>query len=137
MSNNNRKRYKFQDEEKLFILNNYKNIEIKEIANSLNLKKQQVYDFLKNRKLLKFKQDLKTLKLKNYSLTKREVEVLKHFALPIQKMEEKLFISRTTIVTHKNNIFQKLNTHSRAESVILAIKNNILTIDDFILESEQ
>ena len=50
-------------------------------------------------------------------LTKRESEVLTLLAkgASVSHIEEKLFISSSTVATHMKHIYQKLNVHSRKE----------------------
>lgn len=50
-------------------------------------------------------------------MTKRESEVLTLLAkgASVSHIEEKLFISSSTVATHMKHIYQKLNVHSRKE----------------------
>lgn len=61
-------------------------------------------------------------------LSDRELEVLKFIAagLPNKKIAEELFISMNTVKTHLQNIYGKLNVHSRAKAVIKATELNLL-----------
>lgn len=63
-------------------------------------------------------------------LTKREIEVLKYFAVNIASACKSLNISITTFKTHKNNIYQKFDTHSTVETLIKALKNKIIKLED-------
>lgn len=58
-------------------------------------------------------------------LTQREVEVLELLTQGItyKGVASKLFISETTVKTHVNNIFQKLQVNDRTQAVLYAINN--------------
>lgn len=64
--------------------------------------------------------------LLNY-LTKREEEVLDLLTQGItyKGVANKLFISETTVKTHVNNIFQKLQVNDRTQAVLYAINHGI------------
>jgi DNA-binding NarL/FixJ family response regulator len=64
------------------------------------------------------------------SLSKREVEILKHIAegLGNKEISEKLFISIRTVESHKNHIMQKLGFRSLAEMVRYAIKKGLINL---------
>ena len=66
--------------------------------------------------------------LLNY-LTQREEEVLELLTQGItyKGVASKLFISETTVKTHVNNIFQKLQVNDRTQAVLYAINNGFLT----------
>ncbi len=68
-------------------------------------------------------------KLKNYSLTLREKEILKLYVegFSNQEVAKKLNISVRTVETHKNNIMQKYDFKSTVEMVKFALKNNIVS----------
>ena len=63
------------------------------------------------------------------ALTPREEEVLQLLTQGItyKGVAEKLFISETTVKTHVNNIFQKLQVSDRTQAVLYAINNGFLT----------
>lgn len=58
-------------------------------------------------------------------LTSREEEVLELLTqgVPYKGVAEKLFISETTVKTHVNNIFQKLQVNDRTQAVLYALNN--------------
>ena len=62
--------------------------------------------------------------LLNY-LTQREEEVLDLLTQGVtyKGVAQKLFISETTVKTHVNNIFQKLQVNDRTQAVLYALKN--------------
>lgn len=64
--------------------------------------------------------------LLNY-LTKREEEVLELLTQGItyKGVANKLFISETTVKTHVNNIFQKLQVNDRTQAVLYALNHGI------------
>lgn len=65
--------------------------------------------------------------LLNY-LTQREEEVLDLLTQGItyKGVAQKLFISETTVKTHVNNIFQKLQVNDRTQAVLYALNNGFL-----------
>ncbi len=62
-------------------------------------------------------------------LTSREEEVLDLLTQGItyKGVAEKLFISETTVKTHVNNIFQKLQVNDRTQAVLYALNNGFLS----------
>lgn len=61
-------------------------------------------------------------------LTQREEEVLTLLTegITYKGVANKLFISETTVKTHVNNIFQKLQVNDRTQAVLYAIKHGLL-----------
>lgn len=61
---------------------------------------------------------------KRYILTAREREIVKHIARGLSHTEigEQLFISPRTVDTHRTNIMKKLDAHSIAELIKIAIQ---------------
>ena len=78
-----------------------------------------------------FKEEAQTVSdednLLNY-LTQREEEVLDLLTQGItyKGVAQKLFISETTVKTHVNNIFQKLQVNDRTQAVLYALNNGFL-----------
>lgn len=72
--------------------------------------------------------ELEEENLLNY-LTQREEEVLELLTQGItyKGVANKLFISETTVKTHVNNIFQKLQVNDRTQAVLYAINNGFLS----------
>lgn len=64
----------------------------------------------------------------NYSLSKRETEVLEQLAtgLNYQEISNNLFISPATVRKHIENIYQKLQVHNKVEAIQLALKNRLI-----------
>ena len=62
-------------------------------------------------------------------LTQREEEVLELLTQGVtyKGVAGKLFISETTVKTHVNNIFQKLQVNDRTQAVLYAINNGFLS----------
>ena len=73
------------------------------------------------------KQDVSEENLLSY-LTQREEEVLELLTQGItyKGVANKLFISETTVKTHVNNIFQKLQVNDRSQAFLYAINNGFL-----------
>lgn len=74
------------------------------------------------------KQETEEENLLSY-LTQREEEVLDLLTQGItyKGVANKLFISETTVKTHVNNIFQKLQVNDRTQAVLYAINNGFLS----------
>ncbi len=64
-------------------------------------------------------------------LTAREKEILKLVAegLNNHDISEKLFLSPSTVQTHRANIMTKLGLHSRTELVKYALRHGLVTLD--------
>ena len=62
------------------------------------------------------------------SLTSREIEILEQTSkgLTYNQIGENLFISPKTVRKHIENIYQKLQVHSKLEAVQKAVKNRII-----------
>jgi DNA-binding NarL/FixJ family response regulator len=63
-------------------------------------------------------------------LTQREEEVLELLTQGVtyKGVAQKLFISETTVKTHVNNIFQKLQVNDRTQAAVFAIKNDLVKL---------
>ncbi|MEO8168821.1 MAG: response regulator transcription factor [bacterium] len=63
----------------------------------------------------------------DYSLTKREQEILEQLVLGLDSREigEKLFISSETVRNHIKHIYEKLHVHSKSQAVAKAIKQGL------------
>ena len=57
--------------------------------------------------------------LKEFELSKREIEVLKHISngLSNAQIAEKMFVSNNTIKTHISHIYTKLDVKNRVQAV--------------------
>jgi DNA-binding NarL/FixJ family response regulator len=62
------------------------------------------------------------------SLSEREIEVLEHVSkgLSYTQIAENLFLSPSTIRKHIENIYKKLQVHSKLEAIQKARRNNII-----------
>jgi DNA-binding NarL/FixJ family response regulator len=60
----------------------------------------------------------------------KEVIVLVVKGMTNKEIADKLFISYTTVTTHRRNIARKLNIHSPAGLTIYAIVNELVNIKD-------
>ncbi len=67
---------------------------------------------------------------KNFSLTKRETEILKLYAegYSNQEIADKLFISIRTVESHKNHIMSKLDIKTPVDLIKYAIRNGIVNL---------
>ncbi|UTW61505.1 response regulator transcription factor [bacterium SCSIO 12741] len=68
------------------------------------------------------------------SLSKREIEVLQAICrqLTAKEISEQLFISRSTVEGHKNNLLQKTGARNSAGLVIFAVQNQLFDPDELI-----
>ena len=64
----------------------------------------------------------------DYKLTKRELQILEQIStgLAYQDIAENLNISPSTVRKHIENIYQKLQVHSKVEAVQLAMKKRLI-----------
>lgn len=67
-------------------------------------------------------------KIEELEISKREYEVLKGISLGLsnKEIEDKLFISESTIKTHVSNLLLKLNAKRRTQAIQIAKDHNIL-----------
>jgi len=87
--------------------------------------KKLLVDYLQQAKSGLYKENLD-------GLTAREQEVLKLVAEGFNNQEigTKLFLSPTTVQTHRSNIMGKLNLHRRTELTKYAIKHGLISLDE-------
>lgn len=66
---------------------------------------------------------------KDYGLTKREMEVLELLVQGLNNREiaEELFVSRATAKAHVSHILNKLDVSNRAEAIVLALRNDLVS----------
>jgi LuxR family transcriptional regulator, maltose regulon positive regulatory protein len=62
------------------------------------------------------------------SLSERELEVLQHIAAgkASRRIASELFVSVGTVKTHTNNLYRKLDAHSRTQAVARARELNLI-----------
>ena len=79
-----------------------------------------------NNKMIEKNED----ELKIYSLTKREVQVLKELAVGKfnRDIAKEMEISERTVKNHISSIFKKLDVTDRTQAAVFAIKNNLIKI---------
>jgi DNA-binding NarL/FixJ family response regulator len=67
---------------------------------------------------------------KKYSLTRREVEIMKLIgqALTNKEIGERLYISDQTVSVHRKNIMRKLKVNSTANLIRIAFENNLAEV---------
>ena len=70
--------------------------------------------------------------VKAYGLTGRESDVLSILARGhgLSRVQDELFISEGTAITHRRHIYQKLNIHSKSELIDLVTRFEIDGCDD-------
>lgn len=76
--------------------------------------------------LLRAKEQAPKQVMADFSLTKREVEVLRHLTtgLSYQEIAQALVVSPLTVRSHMENLYRKLGVHNKAEAIALALRNN-------------
>ena len=81
---------------------------------------------LLNQKLVEKESDLDKL----YSLTKRELQILKLIAEGLLNKEigDRLDISERTVKNHVFNLFKKIDATDRTQAAVFAIRNNVVDI---------
>lgn len=98
------------DEDKNFLFKNSETMTVKEIAESLRLKPETIWNFLSYHRLnyKRIRQHRRT------SLTPREKEIMELVAegLGNEEITAKLCITYTTLKTHLSNIYQKYGLFS-------------------------
>lgn len=83
---------------------------------------------MKTLKLLRNPLHTQLEKQEQIALTTRETEVLEHLSkgLPYTAIAKNLFISPSTVRRHIENIYSKLQVHSKIEAIAFAKKQNII-----------
>lgn len=83
---------------------------------------------LKTLKLLRNPGDFKDVSKEEINLTNREVEVLEQLSkgLSYKVIADNLFLSPSTVRKHIENIYSKLQVHSKLEAVQKARRNNLI-----------
>ena len=83
---------------------------------------------LKTLKLLRNPVDFEDSHKEEINLTAREIDVLEQLAqgLSYTVIAENLFLSPSTVRKHIENIYTKLQVHSKLEAVQKAKKNNLI-----------
>jgi DNA-binding NarL/FixJ family response regulator len=83
---------------------------------------------LKTLKLLRNPVDFENVSKEEINLTNREVEVLEQLSkgLSYKVIADNLFLSPSTVRKHIENIYSKLQVHSKLEAVQKARRNNLI-----------
>jgi len=83
---------------------------------------------LKTLRLLRGSNAHESIDNKDFQLSKRETDVLEQLAtgLSYTKIAENLFLSPSTVRKHIENIYKKLQVHSKMEAVEKARKNRLI-----------
>lgn len=70
-------------------------------------------------------------------ITSREVEIIRLVAegLTNKEIADQLFLSAHTVTTHRKNIMHKLGVNNTAGLVLFAIRNNIITPNHFLFNT--
>lgn len=66
----------------------------------------------------------------------REIEIIKLIAQGLinKEIADRLFLSTHTVNTHRKNIMQKLNINNTAGIVLFAVKEKIVSADEFLFQ---
>ncbi|MBI3509870.1 MAG: response regulator transcription factor [Bacteroidetes bacterium] len=78
-----------------------------------------------------------TISCDGLRISDREAEIISFIAegLTNKEIADKLFLSTHTITTHRKNIMSKLGVNNTAGLVLFAIKNNIVTPNHFLFNT--
>ena len=78
----------------------------------------------------------KTDVFKDLNISEREIEVIKLIAQGFinKEIADRLFLSTHTVNTHRKNIMQKLGISNTAGIVLFAVKENIVSADEFLFQ---
>ncbi|MEA3408230.1 MAG: response regulator transcription factor [Chloroflexota bacterium] len=116
-----------------YLLKNARGSELIEAVRSVHAGDSVLHPAIAKKVLYKMRHG-KTTKEKSPAdlLTDRELEVLRHAAQGSSNREiaEALVISPRTVQSHMANIFDKLQVGSRTEAVIVALRQDIVSLDD-------
>lgn len=79
-------------------------------------------------KLIRGDQSKQQVKSAEYSLSKRELEIIEYLStgMDYNKIAEKIFISPKTVRKHIENIYSKLQAHNKVEAISIAKKNGLI-----------
>jgi len=128
----------FEDDEKVFhsicsgaegyILKNTPPAQILEAIKEIHEGGAPMTPSIASKVLAMFKSGRTFTKEEPYSLTDREMEVLKFLVdgMGYKQIAEKCFVSIDTISSHVKNIYKKLQVHSKSEAVAKAIRGKIV-----------
>ena len=67
-----------------------------------------------------------------YDLTEREKEILKLLCFSKEEIAQKLYITPSTVNTHRQNLYEKLCTHDKVNTLLKALDEGIITFDEII-----
>jgi DNA-binding NarL/FixJ family response regulator len=78
---------------------------------------------------------IKSLNCDGFSVTDREIEIIRHIALGLsnKQIADKLYLSTHTVNTHRRNLMNKLGVSNTAGVVMFAVKNHILEQSNYDL----
>lgn len=71
---------------------------------------------------------------KGEPLSGRELEILKLIYFEKEDIASKLCLSKATVNTYLENIRKKLGVNNRHNAVLIALKQGLLKVEDFITE---
>ena len=82
-------------------------------------------DLVVQRKIIKMEKELRFMekhRLQFLALTKREMQILRLLAAGLANHEvgDRLYISKSTVITHRKNIYHKLSLDNTVELVVFA-----------------
>ena len=72
------------------------------------------------------------------NISEREIEIIKLIAEGCinKEIADRLFLSNHTINTHRKNIMQKLGINNTSGIVLFAVKEGIVSANDFLFSSK-
>lgn len=112
---------------------------IKKTVSGKNFVCAQVLDVLTDKAVLKEGEPSYKKTCEGLNISDREIEIIKLIAEGRinKEIADTLFLSNHTINTHRKNIMQKLGINNTAGIVLFAVKEQIVSANDFLFSSKE
>ena len=112
---------------------------IKKTVSGKNFVCAQVVDVLTDKAVLKEGEPSFKKTCEGLNISDREIEIIKLIAEGRinKEIADTLFLSNHTINTHRKNIMQKLGINNTAGIVLFAVKEQIVSANDFLFSSKE
>ena len=112
--------------------------ELIELYNTIDKLPAKFVDSLTKKRLSFNKEEEFRNTCANLNISEREVEIIKLIAEGFinKEIADKLFLSTHTVNTHRKNIMSKLGVSNATGIVIFAVKENLVSPQDFVFSSK-